>query len=230
VLLARYPQYVNSVNDLGACPLHFAAWTSQCLGQAPVMKALIDLGAKPTIRQQHLVIGTPLSAACKTFDQDPEAVRMLLDAGADPQEIDTWTAKLKVLKTLSSIFRKLGNTQMRGMNSLLNGHSGYKKWAPVHAAAARGDISTVRVLAEHSALDPHSMKDRKGRTPLDICSQAMAPCQEVPRLMQQAFKEGAAMAPPAAVASSSSEASSRRGSRQGFVGVTPPQVLPSAKS
>jgi ankyrin repeat protein len=225
-LLSRFPQYVNSTNEFGACPLHFGSWSSQCLGQASVIKALIEHGAKPSIHERHLIVGSPLTAACGTYDQDPDAIRMLLDAGADPGNPEAYTGMHKFLKTLSGIFRALGNTQMRGMNNLFKAHAGKNKWSPVHVAAARGDIATVRLLTEHGKLDPQALKDAKGRTPVELCEQKTAPCQDVPMLMQRAIEEVVTVA--AAPSYSTTTAAKRGGSA--MVGVSPPQVLPPAKS
>ena len=70
-----------------------------------------------------------------------------------------------------------------------------------HVAAKRGDISIVRVLAEHAKFHEQDLKDKKGRTPVDLCAQAAAPCRELPDLMKKAIHEAAPDAAPMAAAS-----------------------------
>ena len=54
VFLARYPQYTNMCDkSSGACPLHYVAFSSQCLGQAEVMRTLLEAGAKPMVAIHH---------------------------------------------------------------------------------------------------------------------------------------------------------------------------------
>ena len=203
LFLSRYPQYVNAkvtTSPTQATPLHFCAWTSQCLGQREVMKALLDAGARPD--NTALFSGTPLTTACATYDQDPEAIRMLLEAGADATEVETMPGKAKLFFRLSKIFKALGNTQMRGLNTILKEHPGAHLRTATHVAAKRGDISIVRVLAEHAKFHEQDLKDKKGRTPVDLCAQAAAPCRELPDLMKKAIHEAAPDAAPAVEAGS----------------------------
>lgn len=203
LLLSRFPQYVNAVNPFGGTPLHFAAMTSQCLGQRGVVRALLDAGAKPSISATHLFSGTPLIVACSTYDQDPEAVRMLLEAGADATEVQTLLPKAKFIKRISGVFRALGHTQMRGLNRLLMESAGNQLQTSAHVAAARGDLAIVKVLAEHAKFDNADLRDKKGRTPVQLCERASAPCRELPELMRKAIDATAAApsAEPAVVPS-----------------------------
>ena len=188
VLLARHPQYAHAVNEYGACALHFAAFSSQCLEQRAVMQALLECGAQSSIDQRHLFVGTPLTAACATYDQDPEAVRMLLEAGADPLKPEAFCGKARALKRVSRLFRALGHSQMRGFNRLLSGCPAASGQAPAHVAAQRGDVALVRVIAQHTrGANAGALKDGKGRTPIQLCEHATAPCKELPAMIQQMF-------------------------------------------
>lgn len=171
LFLSRYPQYTNmSDPESGQCPLHYVAYSSQCLGQANVMRALMDAGAKPTVPQASPFGGTVLSTACATYDQDPEFIKMLLEAGANGAQREKMMGKIKFIRGLSRVFRALGNVKMRGFNTLLNAHPGVNGLTPAHLAGARGDIATVQLLAEHAQFNTHTLKDAKGRTPIDMCA------------------------------------------------------------
>ena len=189
-LLERFPQYANAANEMGATCLHFAAFSSACLGQREVVRALLDHGAsKEALHSVHLFNGTPLTASCGTYDQDPAAIKMMLEAGADPTKPEALPGKLKFLRRLSGVLRLTGSVQMRGIHTLIKSTPLNKGRTPTHMAAQRGDIAVVKVLAEHAKSHPEQSKDRAGATPLQLCERASAPCREVPALMQQAIEK-----------------------------------------
>ena len=169
LFLSRYPQYTNMITaTTNYCPLHFVAFSG--LGQVETMRALLEAGAKPTVTHESSFTGSVLSAACATYDQDPAFIKMLLEAGADATKPETLPGIVKVMRPLSLVFRALGNVQMRGMRTILNGHPGVNRLTPAHLAGARGDIATVQLLAQHSQCNTHTLKDAKGRTPVDMCA------------------------------------------------------------
>ena len=139
LFLARHPEYTNATNPFGSCALHFAAFSSQCLGQAEVIRTLLDAGATASINQNNLIYGTPLAVHCQIHDQDPAAIRMLMEAGADPSVPEKMPGKAKFLRHVSRIFRLLGNTQMRGLNTMLEHHPGLHKATPAHLAGRKED-------------------------------------------------------------------------------------------
>jgi len=113
---------------------------------------------------------------------------MLLEAGADPLKPEAFCGKARTLKRVSGLFRALGHSQMRGFNRLLSGCPAAFGQAPAHVAAQRGDVALVRVIAEHTrGADAGALKDSRGRTPVQLCENAAAPCKELPALMQQVF-------------------------------------------
>jgi ankyrin repeat protein len=217
LFLSRYPQYTNMIDKMNYCPLHFVAFSSQCLGQAETMRALLEAGAKPTVTQEASMTGSVLSTACATYDQDPAFIKMLLEAGADATKPETLPGIVKVMRPLSLVFRALGNVQMRGMRTILNGHPGVNRLTPAHIAGARGDIATVQLLAQHSQCNTHTLKDAKGRTPVDMCAAATAPSRKVSQLMQKAVD---AAVPSAAAAAPPVKASANKAS------ISAPQVAP----
>jgi len=177
LLLERHPQYTNAVNAFGACPLHFAAMTSQCLGQRGVVEQLLASGAKPSMDDaRHLFFGSVLSTACATYDQDPEAIRMLLAAGADPSKPEVLLPKAKMLRRISRVFRALGNTQMRGLNRILVSLPGRFRQTPAHVAAKRGDVAVMKVLAEHQEFKrAAATADTNGVRPVELAEATWGP-------------------------------------------------------
>ena len=170
--LARYPQYTNMCDKSnGACPLHYVAFSSQCLGQAEVMRTLLEAGAKPMVAiHHHAMMGSVLSTACATYDQDPAFLKMLLENGADATKQEKMPGAIKFMRRLAGVFQALGNVQMRGFRIILNQHPGREGLTPAHLAGRRGDIATVQLLAQHAQFNTHALKDAKGRTPIDTCA------------------------------------------------------------
>ena len=171
LLLDRYPQYANAIHpDAGACPLHFAAMTSQCRGQKKVIEALLAHGAAESLASCNgFWYGSVLATSCSYYDQDHDAVRLLMKAGADPARPEVLHSQAKFLRRLSGIFGFLGDVQMRGFNRMLAMLPQRWKQTPTHIAASRGDVALVKVLAEHEKF-PVATKttDTKGRTPLAV--------------------------------------------------------------
>jgi ankyrin repeat protein len=218
IFLSRYPEYTNMLDKMANCPLHYLAFSSQCLGQAETMRALMEAGAKPTVGQEGAFAGSVLSAACATYDQDPAFIKMLLEAGADATKPNKMTGQIKFMRRLAGVFQALGHTQMRGYRTLLNAHPGRDGLTPAHLAGARGDIATVQLLAQHSQFNTRTLKDAKGRTPVDMCAAATAPNRAVPLLMQKAVD--AAVPSAAATAAPPAKASANKSS------LSAPQVAP----
>ena len=71
---------------------------------------------------------------------------------------ETLLPKAKFLRRLSAVFRAMGNIQMGGLNRLIHDSMGWQKQTPAHAAAQRGDIAVVRVLAEHARFDTETLE------------------------------------------------------------------------
>lgn len=215
LFLSRYPEYTNKIDPGGSCALHYCAWSSECLGQADTMSALMEAGAKATVGHEAPFFGAVLSTACATYDQDPAFLKMLLDAGADATQPVKLPGMVKVARRMAHVFSALGNVQMRGYKALLNNHPGLTGLTPAHLAGRRGDIATVQLLAQHSQFNTHTLKDAKGRTPIDMC--AAATSREVSQLMQKAVD---AAVPSAAAAAPPAKASANKAS------VSAPQVAP----
>ena len=171
LFLERYPQYANAKHpDSEACPLHFAALSSQCRGQKKVVEALLKHGAAESLVSRNGIwYGSVLATSCNTYDQDHDAVRLLMKAGADPAKPEVLHSQAKFLRRLSGVFGFLGVLEMAAFNRMLTALPQRWKQTPTHIAAARGDVALVKVLAEHEKF-PVAAKstDTKGRTPVAV--------------------------------------------------------------
>ncbi len=128
--------YRNALNRIGATPLLMAAR----LADAPYMRALLELGADPSITNEDgttvLMVGAGVGIHSPGEDPGTEAeafaaVELALELGGDPNAVD-----------------ELGETAL-------------------HGAAYRGANSIVRVLVEHGA-DTFDLENSSGWTPLRI--------------------------------------------------------------
>ena len=45
------------------------------------------------------------------------------------------------------------------------------------------------MLAEHAKFVEQSLKDKNGRTPVELCARAAAPCRELPEMMRKVMDE-----------------------------------------
>ena len=100
-----------------------------------------------------------------------EAVRALLDAGADPNAMSRHRfVKVRPLHTATALDISTGNPDVvrvlleRGAD--VNGRSAEGGFTPLHNAAGSGAGELVRILIEHGA-DPNAKTD-DGRTPRDL--------------------------------------------------------------
>ncbi len=171
LFLERYPQYATAQHpESNACPLHYAAMTSQCRGQKKVVEALLKHGAAPSLDEANgFWYGSVLAATCNTYDQDHDTVRLLMKAGADPAKPEVLHKQAKFLLKVTAVFRFFGVVDMGGFNRMLKALPQRWKQTPTHIAAQRGDVALVKVLAEHEKFPVAAHKeDTKGRTPLAV--------------------------------------------------------------
>ena len=170
LFLERYPQYATAQHpESNACPLHYAAMTSQCRGQKKVVEALLKHGAAPSLDEANgFWYGSVLAATCNTYDQDHDTVRLLMKAGADPAKPEILHPQAKFLRKVTAVFRFF-KVDMGGFHRMLSALPQRWKQTPTHIAAQRGDVALVKVLAEHEKFPVAARKaDTKGRTPLAV--------------------------------------------------------------
>ncbi len=106
---------------------------------------------------------TALHFAC--FFQQPEAVRLLLDAGAAVDVVAANPMKVMPLHSAASA-RNLEAARMlleHGAPVNARQHGG---WVPIHSAAQNGDRAMVELLLQHKA-DPKLAND-EGKTPAAV--------------------------------------------------------------
>ena len=132
----------------GYTPLHYAAWK----GHHKVVELLLEHGANPNIQKHDGE--TPLHLA--VWEGHHKVVELLLEHGANPNIQEN----------------KYGYTPLHdAVNRCLKNKFGR---TPLHFTVSRYHVvDVVRVLLDHGA-DP-TIRDNKGRTPLDYGSH----CEEI---------------------------------------------------
>ena len=135
-----------------------------------MMEALLASPAKESLNSVVAPFyGSVLGTACKFNDQDPETVRMLLKAGADPSKPEVLMPLAVKLRRMTWVGKTLfGNVQARGFHKMLAALPARFKQSPTHIAAKKGDMALVKVLAEHEKFQVAQYEDTKGRTPVAL--------------------------------------------------------------
>ena len=172
LVLARYPHIAEELDpEFGTCVLHMACGTTACRGQSKVMKELLACpGAVEKLNSVNSpIFGSVLGTACSFQDQDPETVRLLLEAGADPSKPEVLHPIAVQMRKKTAIGKFLGNVQARGYHHLFSTLPGRFKQSPTHIATQQGDLAKIKVLAEHEKFPVAQYKDTKGRTPVALC-------------------------------------------------------------
>ena len=172
LVLERYPHIAEELDpEFGTCVLHMACGTTACRGQSKVMKELLACpGAVEKLNSVNSpIFGSVLGTACSFQDQDPETVRLLLEAGADPSKPEVLHPIAVQMRKKTAIGKFLGNVQARGYHHLFSTLPGRFKQSPTHIATQQGDLAKIKVLAEHEKFPVAQYKDTKGRTPVALC-------------------------------------------------------------
>ena len=173
LVLGRYPHIAKQLDpEFGTCVLHMACGTTACRGQSKVMKELLACpGAVESINSVNSpIFGSVLGTACFFEDQDPETVRMLLEAGADPSKPEVLHPIATKMRRMTWVGKTLfGDVQARGYHKLFSTLPANFKQSPTHIAAQQGDLAKIKVLAEHEKFPVAQYKDTKGRTPVALC-------------------------------------------------------------
>merc|ERR1712072_449548 len=116
------------------------------------------------------IYGSVLGTACSFNDQDPETVRLLLNAGADPSKPEVLHPMAKMFRCIMGVRKFFGSVEGRGFHKMLSSQPSRFKQSPTHIAVQTGDLAVVKVLAEHENFPVAQYADSKGRTPVDLCA------------------------------------------------------------
>ena len=161
IMRAVYHRQTAVVNELLASGVKLNVYEAAATGQSETLRKLI--AADPSLVNSHSFDGfTPLGLA--VFFGHPEAVTVLLDAGADVNLSSREAMKVTPLASASAaqqlkIARLLiehgANVNARATND----------FTPLHESAASGKIDFAQLLIEHGA--DVNAKTTDGKTPLD---------------------------------------------------------------
>jgi ankyrin len=191
---------VTKADTIGATPLHAAVQTNK----PALVKALLAHGADPNARltkappplrgdfqaYTQYVGATPLWYAANARYPDLEILRALIAAGADTRVVvqDGTTALMAAVGMAQNDARRADEAEALEVVKVLvaNGANvnavNRTGQAALHGAARAGENTIVRFLAEHgAALD---IKDRQGRTALDIARDPIRPLDSTAAVLQ----------------------------------------------
>jgi ankyrin repeat protein len=188
-------------DTIGTTPLHAAVQT----GKLRLVTALLAHGANPNARlakappplrgdfvtYSTYVGATPFWLAANARYPNTDVMRALVSAGADPRSpVQDGTTPLMAAVGMAQNDARLADearaldvvkllvdlgADMNAVNS--NGQTA------LHGAARAGRNSLVQFLAEHGA--ELNVKDRQGRTPLDIARDPIRPLESTAALLRR---------------------------------------------
>jgi len=191
---------VAKADTIGATPLHAAVQTNK----VSLVKALLARGADPNARltkappplrgdfqaYTQYAGATPLWYAANSRYPEPEILRALIAAGADTTVVvqDGTTALMAAVGMAQNDARRADEPAVLEVVKLLvaNGVSvnavNRGGQTALHGAVRASEDTIVRFLAEHgAALD---IKDRQGRTALDIARDPIRPLDSTAKLLE----------------------------------------------
>ena len=187
LLLDRCPQLINKQNATSkSTPLHMACWIGKGQNQAAIIELLIERGAKDSLHTRNMFNETPIQLLAKIYDQDPEAIKLLLDAAGDEaavlvtEPIAKLDAPLRYgVGPIMGVMARAGVPVGIGFKKLLKSYAKEVGSTAVHRAAERGDVQMLKLFKEAAdvhAAHPH-LTDARKQTPIDCAAQA---CQPTP--------------------------------------------------
>lgn len=166
ILSALYEGRLEDAEGLASAKPELDVFEAAAIGKATALAAL--LRSEPELAGAWSPDGfTPLHLAA--FFGRRDAVRALLEAGADPSLVSRH-AQVRVTPLHSAVAQE-GAADLGTAEELLThgapvnagvegGHT------PLHSAAENGDVGAVRLLLSHGA-DPEAARE-DGKTPLDL--------------------------------------------------------------
>jgi ankyrin repeat protein len=168
VLLAAYHRHFELAQELGARK-ELDICEATAIGQIARVAELLE--QTPALAQEFSPDGFPVLSYAAFFGQ-PDALGLLLQAGADPNEqarnsmlirpLHAATAQSDQQVALTITERLLA----AGADASVKQQGG---WTPLHAAAANGNLELIQLLLRHGA-EPCAKND-DGKTAFDLVTE-----------------------------------------------------------
>lgn len=159
---ARYRSDWQRVEELLAPNPELDVFEAATFGRTERLGELLD--ADLSLARAFSADGfTPLQLA--SFFEQPAAVRLLLERGADPNAVATNPMRVQAIHSAAaaSSAEIVGLLLAAGADANARQEGGF---TPIHAAAQNGDEATARLLLDHGADVEATTGD--GRTPVDL--------------------------------------------------------------
>ena len=161
IMRALYHRRLDLVNELLASGVELNVYEAAGTGQTQRLREL--LAADPSLVNSHSHDGfTPLGLA--VFFGQPQAVKALLDAGADVNLASKESMKVTPLASASAA-RQLEIARLLIEHGADVNARAASDFTPLHESAASGKLEFAQLLLEHGA--DANAKASDGKTPLD---------------------------------------------------------------
>ena len=206
--LDRHPEYLTKRNAFGSNVVHFACMIGRTNDQFAILKDLIARVPPSNLLQKNMIYGTPLQLLTTMYDGDPASVQLLIEASgtkvATKRHKNSFPVSY-IFKPLSSLLGKYKgdktNPVMYGFRKLIPNLPGTSRATPAHAAAMRGDVASMKMIAAQAPTAVTSIKNKGGKTALEVALDVTGGMSDhVPKLIEQLLREAeTAQQPPKAV-------------------------------
>ena len=199
VLLDRHPEYLSKKNALGSTVLHFACMIGRTNDQLAIVKDLLARGPASNLTAKNLFFGTPLQTITTGYDSDPAAIQLLIEAGDSKLVHKRNKNQALVRFVVGPLVSMLGKDKgektkpvIYGMRKVVKQLTGTTRSTPAHAAAVRGDVGAMKMIASQAPGAMTSIKDKSGKTALEVALEvtgAGGSSDHVPKLIEQLVRQ-----------------------------------------
>ena len=163
-ILAADPGKINAVCEKGSPPIYWAGVYAQWDVYTYLLERNPDLGPMGLVKE------TPLHGVC--HHDRPDMVKLLLDAGVDPDVRDLWGMTALHIAVWRGCPKTAELLIESGIDTSLVSNEG---WTALHLANLSGHRECVELLLQKGL--PPDVKDDEGRTPVELWRERPEPVE-----------------------------------------------------